>query len=65
MPFSPTNTSGLTGSELAALNRALARLTATGLSEYDAKVAIDAAVRVWLRPADAGDADVERLLAWR
>ena len=63
--FTATNTSGVTGPELAALNRALERLIAEGLSEREAKLAIDAAVREWLQPKDAAEADVERLLAWR
>ena len=63
--FTTTNTSGVDSRELAALNRALERLMDAGLTEHDAKIAIDAAVRQWLEPKDAGDADVERLLAWR
>ncbi len=63
--FTPTNTSGVNRRELAALNRALERLVAAGLTEAEAKLAIDAAVRQWLVPRDAADADVERLLAWR
>ena len=38
---------------------------ATGLDERAAKLAIDAAVRRWLRPKDAGEADVDRLLPRR
>ena len=60
-----TNTSGVNGRELAALNRALRRLMDAGLTEHEAKLAIDAAVGEWLEPKDAGEADVERLLAWR
>ena len=63
--FTAGNTSGLSATELEALNRALDRLMASGLSEPDAKVALDAAVRTWLEPGKAGEADVERLLAWR
>ena len=63
--FTPTNTSGLNSRELAALNRALERLVAAGLVEAEAKLAIDAAVRQWLEPRDAADADVLRLLEWR
>lgn len=63
--FTATNTSGLTAPELVALNRALERLMAAGLSEHDAKLAIDAAVRDWLKPKEAAKTDVERLLAWR
>ena len=63
--FTETNTSGVDARELVALNRALERLMAEGLSEREAKLAIDAAVREWLQPKDAGEADLERLLAWR
>ena len=63
--FTTGNTSGLTSRELVALNRALGRLMSAGLDEHEAKLAIDAAVRDWLRPKDAGEADIERLLAWR
>ena len=63
--FTRTNTSGLTAAALAALNGALHRLMEAGLAEQEAKLALDAAVRGWLRPEDAADADLERLLAWR
>ena len=63
--FNAANTSGVNGRELTALNRALRRLMDAGLSEHEAKLAIDAAVREWLKPKDAGAADLERLLAWR
>jgi hypothetical protein len=63
--FTPRNTSGLDGRELAALNRALDRLMAHGLSDREAKLALHAAVAHWLQPRDAADADLERLLAWR
>ena len=63
--FTLNNTSGLTTAALAALNGALHRLMDTGLAEHEAKLALDAAVRGWLRPEDAADADLERLLAWR
>ena len=63
--FNAVNTSGVTGREIDALNRALRRLTDAGLTEHEAKLAIDAAVRQWLEPKNAGKADVERLLAWR
>ena len=59
--FTTGNTSGLTASELVALDR----LMASGLGEHAAKLALDAAVREWLRPRDAAEADLERLLAWR
>jgi hypothetical protein len=36
-----------------------------GLSEQEAKLALHAAVAKWLKPADAADAEVEELLAWR
>ena len=60
----PTTTPDMT-IRLIALNRALERLMAADLSERKGKLAIDAAVREWLKPKDAGEADVERLLAWR
>ena len=60
--FTAGNTSGLSAPELEALNRALVRLMAAGVSEAEAKVALDAAVREWLEPKDAGEADVDRLL---
>ena len=60
--FTAGNTSGLDGHELASLNRALDRLMEAGLSEWDAKVRLDQAVRVWLAPRDAGAADLDRLL---
>ena len=63
--FHASNTSGLTAREIAILNRVLARLMAFGLSEPAAKLAIDAAVRDGLEPADACDADLDRILAWR
>ena len=63
--FTPTNTSGVDARELVALNRALRRLMDAGLTEREAKLAIDAAVREWLEPKDAGGADLERLMAWR
>ena len=63
--FTAGNTSGLSAPELEALNRALGRLMASGLSEAAAKVALDVAVRTWLEPGKAGEADIERLLAWR
>ena len=63
--FTPATTSGLTDAELVALDAALRRLTATGLSLYEAKRALDAAVREWLDPRDAADAELDRLLAWR
>lgn len=63
--FMVTNTSGVNDRELQALNRALKRLMDAGLTEYEAKLALDAAVPEWLKFRDAGDADVERLLAWR
>ena len=63
--FTDTNTSGVDSRELVALNRALRRLMDAGLTEREAKLAIDAALRQWLEPKDAGEADVERLLAWR
>ena len=59
--FTAGNTSGLSVPELEALNRALGRLMASGLSEADAKFALDAAVRSWLEPKDAGEVDVDRL----
>lgn len=63
--FDRLGTSGLTARELDRLDRALARLVAAGLSERAAKLALDAAIRDWLAPDDADDADLERLLAWR
>ena len=63
--FTATNTSGVDSRELTALNRALHRLMDAGLTEREAKLAIDAAVRQGLEPKDAGEADVDRLLAWR
>ena len=63
--FTAGNTSGLNRSELAALNSALRRLMARGLSDYEAKLALHAAVGDWLEPDNAADADIERLLAWR
>ena len=42
--FTAGNTSGLSAPELEALNRALGRLMASGLSEAAAKVALDVAV---------------------
>lgn len=60
--FTAGNTSGLNRRELAALNRALDRLMAAGLAERDAKLKLDAAVRVWLAPIDAGGEDLARLL---
>ena len=63
--FTARNTSGLSAREIAALNCALDRLMASGLTEAEAKVALDAAVRSWLEPKDAGEADVVRLLARR
>ena len=63
--FTAANTSGLSSHELAALNRTLERLTSSGLSEPEAKLALDAAVRQWLACSDAGDADLQRLLAGR
>ena len=63
--FTSRNTSGLNARELGALNGALQRLMARGLSEYEAKSALHAAVTDWLEPKDAGDADVERLISWR
>ena len=62
--FTARNTSGVSEPELVQLNCALGRLMAAGLSEHEAKLAIDAAVREWLEPKDAGGADLERLLAW-
>ena len=59
--FTAGNTSGLSMPELEALNRALGRLMAAGLTEAKAKVALDAAVRSWLEPKDAGEADLARL----
>ena len=63
--FTSTNTSGLDGVQIAALNVALARLIDAGLTEHQGKLALDAAVRIWLAPEDAADAELERLLAWR
>lgn len=63
--FTLANTLGLDGTQLAALNVALARLIDAGLTEYQGKLALDAAVRIWLAPEDAADAELERLLAWR
>ena len=63
--FTAGNTSGLNATELAALNAALERLIAKGLTEYEAKLALHAAVGEWLESMDAGQADIERLLAWR
>ena len=63
--FTSANTSGLDGMQLAALNVALARLIDAGLTEHQGKLALDAAVRIWLAPEDAADAEIERLLAWR
>ncbi len=63
--FTATNTSGVDHRELIALDRALRRLMDAGLTEREAKLAIDAAVRQGLEPKDAGEADVDRLLAWR
>ena len=60
--FTAGNTSGLNGRDLAALNRALMRLMEAGLSEWDAKVRLDQAVRVWLAPIDADTTDLHRLL---
>ena len=60
--FTRANTSGLGNAELAALNRALDRLMRAGLSEHQAKMKLDQAVRTWLQPIDAGIADVDRLL---
>lgn len=44
--FTASNTSGLGPTELAALNTALDRLKAAGLTERDAKLRLDGAVRV-------------------
>ena len=60
--FTRTNTSGVSDRELVALNRALRRLIDAGLSEHEAKVAIDRAVRAGLKPQDAGTADMDQLL---
>ena len=61
---SPTRR-GLAGTQIAALNVALARLTDAGLTEHQGKLALDAAIRILLEPENAADAEVERLLAWR
>ena len=61
--FTAANTSGLTPGELAALNRLLDRITATGMGEHLAKLAIDHACRHWLEPAGAAGADLQRVLA--
>lgn len=63
--FTQANTAGLDGVQLASLNVALARLIDAGLTERDAKQRIDMAVRHWLEPEHAADAEIERLLAWR
>ena len=63
--FTAGNTSGLVAVELAALNAALRRLMARGLTEHEAKLALHAAISDWLEPKDAGEADAERLMAWR
>ena len=55
------NTPGLDNRKLAALNRALDQLMRAGLSEHDAKVKLDHAVRAWLEPIDAGTAELDRL----
>ena len=56
--FTPANTSGLDGTQIAALNVALARLIDAGLTEYQGKLALDAAVRIWLATRDAADAEL-------
>ena len=63
--FTTSNTSGVNAAELVALNRLLDRVTGAGLDPYWAKIAIDAACRDWLEPADAAGADLERVLARR
>ncbi len=63
--FTTSNTSGLTAPNLIALNCALNRLMSIGLSEYEAKKTLHAAVTEWLEPRDAAAADLDRLLAWR
>ncbi len=63
--FTSANTSGLDGTQIASLNVALARLIDAGLTEREAKLRIDAAMRMWLQPENATDAELERLLAWR
>ena len=34
-------------------------------TEHQGKLALDAALRIWLELGDAADAELERLLAWR
>ena len=63
--FTPRNTSGLDAADLVALNVALGRLMGRGLTEDDAKMALHQAVSDWLEPANAAEADIERVLAWR
>ena len=63
--FTTSNTSGLTAPDLIALNGALDRLMNAGLSEYESKKTLHAAVADWLEPKDAAAADLDRLLAWR
>ena len=63
--FLTTNTSGVDRRELTALNRALQRLVAAGLTKHEAKIAVDAAIRQWLESKDASDPDLERLLRRR
>ena len=60
--FTAGSTSGLLARELVAPNRLLERLMANGMSEHEAKVAIDAAVRTWLEPGSAGETDPKRLI---
>ena len=60
--FTASNTSELDDRELVSLNRALDRLMEAGLSEWNAKVRLDQAVRVWLAPIDASITDLDRLL---
>ena len=63
--FTATNTSGQDARELVALNRALGRLMSGGLTEWEAKLKLHAAVADWLEPKDAATADLDRLLGWR
>ena len=62
--FTAGNTSGVDAVGLVALNEALARLMARGMSEREAKETLHHAVAEWLNPCEAAEADVERLLLY-
>ena len=60
--FTASNTSGVSDPELVSLNSTLRRIMATGLSEHEGKLLLDAAVRRGMKPADAGVTDLTWLL---